>query len=347
MIALHLMPLSLILLIVIVILLIVLAFANRHHGGTDYTQTKGDRSWRKDNPDGSFTIYDKHGAGTIVKTYEGGERYIDGHRVNCADDMARWYVKKGFGEGLERRIGEIECEPEKLNSDGGNELLTEWDERYATYRKLCMEIGMWNWVIGDHATFVPTAAQLEMEQKRREAVVDLYHKWQERLTDNRVVLDYLEKCPRKHCHKKVLIKELSENDPEREKHVQSIYRRLLKSEIIGEKKTDNDEIETRIIIRRNQQVKRLPTLPASTYHAEIYANVCIKDIYKVDYTVSAPEKLDREKNVCFFTSKTSGERYATSLERCTCPSFCKGYACKHMLALAIYLGYYDRSSAKR
>ena len=317
MIALHLMPLSLILLIVIVILLIVLAFANRHHGGTDYTQTKGDRSWRKDNPDGSFTIYDKHGAGTIVKTYEGGERYIDGHRVNCADDMARWYVKKGFGEGLERRIGEIECELEKLNSDGGNELLTEWDERYATYRKLCMEIGMWNWVIGDHATFVPTAAQLEMEQKRREAVVDLYHKWQERLTDKR------------------------------EKHVQSIYRRLLKSEIIGEKKTDNDEIETRIIIRRNQQVKRLPTLPASTYHAEIYANVCIKDIYKVDYTVSAPEKLDREKNVCFFTSKTSGERYATSLERCTCPSFCKGYACKHMLALAIYLGYYDRSSAKR
>lgn len=307
-------------------------------------RSNNDRSWREDNEDGSFTIYDRHGAGTVAKTYEGGERYINGHKCRNSDDMTKWYVKKGFGEGLERRLLEIEYELKTLNSDGGNELLNEWDERYATYRQLCLEIGMYNWVIGDKTTFVPTIAQIEEEKKRRNIVVELYHEWQERLMDNRIVLDYLEKSPRKHCVKKQLIKDLAGTDPARKQQVQTIYRRLLKSEIIGEKKKENGEIETRIIIRRTPVVKKLPALPASTYHAEIYANVYKSDVYKVDYTVSAPEELDRVKNVCFFTSKSSGERYATSLERCTCPAFCKGYACKHMLALAIYLGYFDRSS---
>lgn len=338
---------TILLLLIIFILTIVIVLANRHHGGTKHLQTRGDHSWREDNLDGSFTIYDKHGAGTVIKTYEGGERYIDGHKVNCADDMTRWYVMKGLGEGLERRIHEIESKLERLNSDGGNELLAEWDERYAAYRKLCMEIGMWNWLIGDRSTFVPTAGQLEMEKKRREIVVDLYHKWQERLMDNQVVLEYLEKCPRKHCLRKDLIHDLSENDSERKKQIQSIYRRLLNSEIIGEKKKDDGMIETRLIVRKNQPTKKQPILPASIYHPEIYANICIKDIYKVEYTVSAPEELDTEKNMCFFTSKTSGERYTTSLERCTCPAFYKGYACKHMLALAMHLGYYNRASAQR
>ena len=53
------------------------------------------------------------------------------------------------------------------------------------------------------------------------------------------------------------------------------------------------------------------------------------------------------QDASIFTSKTSGERYTTSLERCTCPAFYKGYACKHMLALAMHLGYYNRASAQR
>lgn len=330
--------------IAIVIAVAVILILSNHHGESDYSKANGDSSWREDNADGSFTIYDKHGAGTVIKTYDGGERYIDGHRVNSADDMAKWYVKKGFGEGLERRLREIERELEKLNSDGGNELLKEWDERYATYRNLCIETGMWNWLIGDRATFIPTTTQLEMEKKLRKSVVDLYHQWQERLLDNQVILSYLEKLPRKHCLKKTLIKELAADDLEKKKQIQTIYRRLLKCEIIGEKNNEKGEIETRIIIRRKTIQKKLSAQPPSVYHPEIYTNIVMSDIYKVDYTVAETEELDRTNGTCFFTSKSSGERYTTSLERCSCPVYCKGYACKHMLALAMQLGYFSRSS---
>ena len=333
--------------IVVVIAVAAILIISSQQRESDYSRAIGDSSWREDNADGSFSIYDKSGTGTVIKTYDGGERYIDGHRVNSADDMAKWYVKKGFGEGLERRLCEIEHELEKLNSDGGNELLKEWDERYTTYRNLCIETGMWNWLIGDRATFIPTTSQLEMEKKLRENVVDLYHQWQERLLDNQVILGYLEKVPRKHCLKKTLIKELAKDDPEKKKQIQNIYRRLLKSEIIGEKNNEKGEIETRIIIRRKTIQKELLAQPPSAYHPEIYTNICMSDVYKVDYTVAEPEDLDRTNGTCFFISKSSGERYATSLERCSCPAYCKGYACKHMLALAMRLGYFSRLSVTR
>ena len=85
-------------------------------------------------------------------------------------------------------------------------------------------------------------------------------------------------------------------------------------------------------------------MPSSTFKYEKYANVRKKDIYRVEYSVGIPEELDTEKNTCYFTSKASGKRYATSLEQCTCPAFVKGYRCKHMLALAMHLGYFDRTS---
>ena len=74
---------------------------------------------------------------------------------------------------------------------------------------------------------------------------------------------------------------------------------------------------------------------------DIYTNIRKSDIYKVDYTVAELEDLDRTNGTCFFTSKSSGERYATSLERCSCPAYCKGYACKHMLVILdkLYLLY--------
>ena len=331
----------------IVIVVAAILILSSHHRELDYSKAKVDNSWREDNADGSFTIYDKHGAGTVIKTYDGGERYIDGHRVNSADDMAKWYVKKGFGEGLERRLCEIEHELEKLNSDGGNELLKEWNERYATYRNLCIETGMWNWVIGDRSTFIPTAAQLELEKKRRESIIDLYQQWQERLLDNQVILCYLEKAPRKHCLKKTLIKDLAAEDPEKKKQLQTIYKRLLKAEIIGEKNNEKGEIETRIIIRRKTIPKKLSEQSPSTFNPDIYKNIRMRDVYKVDYTVAGPEDLDSTNGTCFFTSKTSGERYATSLERCSCSAYCKGYACKHMLALAMQLGYFSRSSVTK
>ena len=328
--------------ILLIIVLIVTVYRSKQANNISGTTS----SWREDNADGSFSIYDKQGVSTVVKIYEGGERYIDGHRCSTADDMARWYVKKGFGEGLERRLLEIENELRNLNTDAGDSLFHECNERYDIYRSLCMEIGMYNWFIGDHTRFIPTKEQIELEEARKESVATLYQKWQKRMRENRVIIDYLERAPRKHSSKNALISDLSGSDEQNKKTIQNAYRRLLKAGILGEK-NDNGTIETRIIVRRSNAATKLPTLPPSTYQADIYANIRRNDIYKVDYTVGPPEEIDRINNTCCFTSKSSGKKYATSLERCSCPAFCKGYACKHMLALALSLGYFDRSSVTR
>ena len=50
--------------------------------------------------------------------------------------------------------------------------------------------------------------------------------------------------------------------------------------------------------------------------------------------------VDNEKNTAEYISVSRGDHYYTSLEKCTCPAYSKSYPCKHMVALANYLGYY-------
>ena len=175
-----------------------------------------------------------------------------------------------------------------------------------------------------HTRFISTKEQREVEEARKDLVAALYQEWQKRMRENRVIIDYLERAPRKHSPKNALISDLSGPDEQNKKTIQNAYRRLLKAGILGEKNNDNGTIETRIIVRRSNAATKLPTLPPSTYQADIYANICRNDIYKVDYTVGPPEEIDRINNTRCFTSKSSGKKYATSLERCSCPAFCKG-----------------------
>ena len=186
----------------------------------------------------------------------------------------------------------------------------------------------------------------QLENNRKEEIISLHEAWKQRMVENRTLLDYLEKCPRKHAPKNQIIKDLSEGDTEKKKKVMVIYRRLKTAEVIAEKQADDGTIETRIVVRRKKPDKPLKPLPPSVYHPEYYKLITKSDVYKADYSVNPPEDLDRTANICQFISKTSGEVYRTSLEKCTCPAYCKGYACKHMLALAMNLGYFNRSSAK-
>ena len=305
-----------------------------------------DGSWREDNGPGSFTIYDKKGAITVTKTYEGGDRYIDGHKCSTADDMTRWYIKKGLAEGFERRLHEIEHQLSRLNTDIGDNLLSEWKTRYDQYRQLCIKHGFWNWIIEDRSTFIPTSSQEAKEKEKIRQVEQLHAEWKQRMVENRIVLDYLEKCPRKHALKNTLVSDLTKGDPEKRKQVLAIYRRLKAAEVIGEKQNADKKAEARIIVRRSKGEKTVKPLPASTYDPNRFANIRMADVYKVDYTIQEPQNLDREANTCTFVSMSSGVVYSTSLERCTCPAYYPGGACKHMLALAMRLGYYHRYTAK-
>lgn len=101
------------------------------------------------------------------------------------------------------------------------------------------------------------------------------------------------------------------------------------------------------VVRKARKRKVEPeapvTLPASHFDGSLFSTVDPKTFYKVQYTVSTPQEVDRERNTCIFYSKSTGEKYHTSLEQCTCPAFSGQYACKHMVALALYLGYEVKS----
>ena len=342
-----------IILLVVFLAIVILVAANSSGSGepSEYSQWErihrhSEGSWREENGPGSFTIYEKKGAVTVGKTYEGGERYFDGHRCSTADDMDRWYVKKGLCEGYEIRLHEIEHQLTRLNAGGGDDLLSEWKTRYEQYRQLCIDHGFWNWIIEDRSTFKPTPSQAAKEKEKIQQIEKLHTEWKQRMAENRIVLDYLEKCPRKHALKNTLINDLSEKNTEKKKQVSAVYRRLKTAGIIGEKQNADKKFGTRIIVRRNKAEKPVKPLPASTFDPARYSNIRRKDIYKVDYTVQEPQNLDREANTCTFVSKSSGKKYSTSLEKCTCPAYYDGGVCKHMLALAIRLGYYNRYSAK-
>ena len=81
-------------------------------------------------------------------------------------------------------------------------------------------------------------------------------------------------------------------------------------------------------------------IDASVYHPELYNDLWHQIVNKAELTVGTPENLNREKNTCTFTSLTDGSVYSTSLEKCTCPAFGGKEPCKHMVKLAMFLGYY-------
>lgn len=234
----------------------------------------------------------------------------------------------------------------KLNVEGGEELYDEWQRRYNDYRKLCIEHGFWNYVIDDRNTFIPTTSQIAKEEEKKKEILDLLEAWKTRMSENQIIVEYLKKSPRKHALKKVMIKDISNGDSEKRKTINAIYRRLIRAKVIAEKENHDGEIETRIVIHRKKKEISKKPMPASVYHSDLYSNIRKKDIYKVDYTVSEPQDLDRQNNTCYFVSKSSGEIYSTSLEKCSCPVYQKGCACKHMLALAMRLGYYQRWNAQ-
>ena len=87
--------------------------------------------------------------------------------------------------------------------------------------------------------------------------------------------------------------------------------------------------------------KLLSSLPEDI--KSFYENIYSRTVLKAKMTVGLPLNVDKSKNTCHFISQTDGREYLTSLEQCTCPAFCNrpDEPCKHMVALAAYLGYYQ------
>ena len=304
------------------------------------------------------TVYKAPGdTGFASIGYSGDVRYIDGVPIRTIADFDRWQVINGHALSIRNHLQQLENQFTDRKDLQAKQHYEEWKEYYQKYRQLIVRHKLYNTVIGQHKPFTESAYQLaaekrfmdELERKYKTADEDreiyIDELYQKNLIEQEIV-QYLQGCSRKKCFKTDMIKALAKGNAERRKALQRAYTSLLRKQIIGEKKEDTGRLVTRFIIRRKKQEDdtggKVIQLSASVYKPELYKGLWKQIVNKADLTVGAPENLDREKNTCTFTSLTNGSVYSTSLEKCTCPAFGGKEPCKHMVKLAMNLGYYHR-----
>lgn len=279
-------------------------------------------------------------------------RRLNGKPLQTQDDWDRWWVLKGKGDGYLRRMDEIEESFADPNQKAGSELLNEWHSRYDAYASLCKQCGMWNVKIEDHTPYIPTDTQLHRERMLFRRIDKLY---QDGISERecyekyqKAILEYLLTMPGHKVLRKKLFQHFRQDDAEKNKQFRRVFNQLVRNHVLSDRKNKDGNYYVRKAPKRKNVEDTTAVLPHSTFDSSLYASVDNKLLYKVEYTVAAPLNVNRERNTCTFISLSDGMKYSTSLSQCTCPKFDPSYRrpCKHMLALAIQLGYISKSDPR-
>ena len=287
-------------------------------------------------------------------TYTSTTRYLNGKPIKTTDEFNKWKVINNHAIDLRNHLIMLQNHFTSGNDLQAKQHYQEWKECYQKYRAIVVQHPLWNTYIESHELFTETPAQLakekaflaKVEKKYKEAELDreiyISEQYDKHLLEQEM-LNYLQNCPRKKCRKEEMIKALSAGDKDRRKALQRVYQSMKLRDIIGDKRDENGNLITRFIIHRKkaEDPDSLEiVLPASTYKPELYAKIYEDTVLKATLTVDPPQRLNRSKNTCQFIISTSGTVYYTSLEKCTCPAYNTKEPCKHMVKLAITLGYY-------
>lgn len=312
------------------------------------------RSYNRDEE--THTVKGRPGQFNI--TYSGTVRYLNGKPIKTTDEFNKWQVINNHAIDIRNHLIMLHNQFTSGNDLQAKQHYQEWKEAYQKYRAIVVQHPLWNTYIESHELFTETPAQLAkekafldaIEKKYKESELDreiyISEQYDKHLLENEI-LNYLQNRPRKKCRKEEMIKALSACNKEKRKALQRIYQSLKFRDIIGDKRDEDGSIITRFIIRRKKAEDPDSAeiiLPASTYKPEFYAKIYEPTVLKAILTVDPPQQLDKEKNTCRFISSTNGMVYYTSLEKCTCPAYSSKEPCKHMVKLAITLGYYHPQS---
>lgn len=278
-------------------------------------------------------------------------RHLNGKPLISDADWDLWWVMKGMSDGYSRHLNELEHEIEAPSAEHPEQALTDWMKTYEKYRSLCLKYGIWNAIIGDRQPFTASSSQrlAEEEVKRKlrlrfEAAAipraEYRRQAEEEAALRRFMLDALPPGRGSEALRHEWMREVCEKQGVEKSELWKVYRKMLRDGFVAERADGNHYLVKKRNTPCAKDQKKPPALPASVFVPGNYVNLTRKDRYKVLYTVGIPENIDRVKNTCEFVSLTSGERYRTSLQKCTCPAFSSPlYPCKHMITLAVSLGY--------
>lgn len=339
--------LGVVVIIVIGVLFIVGVCSSTDSSGENYARNKVAEETRQENSREAFLTMR-----VITEDSADDGRRLNGRPLKTQDDWDRWWVQKGKGDGYLRRMSEIEAalaNPGQLNA---SELQNEWRSRYDAYASLCKQCGMWNVKLEDRTPYIPTEAQLQREKQLFRRIDKLYHegmlereyydKYQEE------ILTYLLTMPGHKVLRKELFRHFKQEDAEKNEQFKRVFNKLVENHVLSDRKNKDGNYYVRKAPKRKVAENEVTPLSYSTFDSSLYASVDKKLLYKVEYTVAAPLNVNRERNTCTFISLTDGSKYTTSLSLCTCPKFNPSdqQPCKHMLALALQLGYISKADAR-
>jgi hypothetical protein len=280
-------------------------------------------------------------------------RRINGKPLSTHEDWARWWVLKGFSDEIFSHLCSLLDDITKGKCKSIPDARDEWKAYYSRYRALCIRYGIWNLAIEDRLPFMPTSRQLDYEKavySRLDHAVQNGNRVHERLKEeqrdyddrSKKVLEYIDMQYKHSAVRHVMLSSLSADNLSEKSAYLKTCQRLVREEVLSESHNDANKI----VLRKKRVNRKAVTLVTqspqkSVFSKEWYACIPEKTLYKVEYTVGLPTNLDTGNNRCTFKSQSCGAFYCTSLTECSCAAFKNdpSIPCKHMVALAIHLGY--------
>ena len=282
---------------------------------------------------------------------------IFGHPPKTKDEWDRWWVNKGLAEGYYRHLEELEKRIDSVKEDTPASVLTEWFDYYQKYRDHCYEFGIWNQIVNDRKAFIASPSQREAECRAKEQIRRRYETAEIQRVARRTqeetevifqnaMLDYIARQPGHTVQRSHMLKVVSKQQNIPRDALLKIYGKMVTKHILSEKKVDGRYFVKKA--RKRAEKKEEPVLlPKSRYYPSNYSEVSKRTYYKALDTVNPPINIDYNDSKCEFVSMSSGQTYYTSLEKCTCPAYQDAsHPCKHMLAFAIKLGYFNPQDVK-
>lgn len=279
-------------------------------------------------------------------------KYLHGEVVKTDEQYRQWKDIVRVSDRLLQSFQEAEYElgscmaQEKIDS-----LRAECKTLYNEYRNYCLSNMLWNQEIGDSKPFTASADQLRAEEQIYLRIEGEYRKSQKKTIDQNVkdtvggyILECLQRQKYQGTQKYLLVRYLRKRYSNlSDSSIQSAYNQL-----VSRGKLIQESYQGHVIVRIAPDIKQyqLPDLEErfqlpSEYSPEHFKNTDVSYYTRAINTVGEPINLDRKNHTCDFESKRTGEIYHTSLSRCSCPLYQKTRIspCKHMLKLAMRLGY--------
>ena len=121
------------------------------------------------------TVYDEqqrtYRTEVISDTSNG--RKIDGHSLRTREDWERWSIYDHKARDYANEFNQCQKELQSSYCNDPDEVMRKARIAYARFESLCTTYGIWNFLIHDHAIYIPTAEQKRKSQVLLQSVEDM------------------------------------------------------------------------------------------------------------------------------------------------------------------------------